>query len=547
MTHKKTYLRKILLTVLILSVVLFSFSACSLDTRKETMKELSGQFPFTDEETKPPVTPTEPDVKEPAAPTEPVVPTEPALPTEPEVPAEPSVPTEPEVPTEPAIQVPVFKIADGANTLKTYSKRFVVGTNGGIRLGTLFASIDGTSTDITEDIIMELTTDGKSAQPLAIWRVGAENWADWQNKAISLEGISSGNYVLSIRSGEGRTELPVTVLAGLYNVQNAEEWKAVPNGESIALLQDFSVSAYSTQTLESGTGHFAKNIGSGTVYGNMHTIRIPEYLVFAQKKDNYFICVNGGTLQDLLMEGPVYSSIGFYTSNEKGMYVHGVVVNGDSSFTGCYLSGFRAPVRINNGTVTMTDSTFKGGIFANIYVYKAALLRFANVTTVQYAQGSVAGTGIYIEAEAGNVQITADNLTQYNRYTQEELNNYLRAVSGMGSDSDGAFDDLLNPITGSNIKKFDALKYTDGTYHLGILVSNKGTKSGGSWLRPTYSWTDAAISGELPGYVASKQCEVGSILVPEKGRLVAYGTPAFTETMYSVSNPYTAATFLAGR
>jgi len=227
------------------------------------------------------------------------------------------------------------------------------------------------------------------------------------------------------------------------------------------------------------------------------------------------------------------------------MYVHGILVNGGCTIDGCYLSGFRAPVRINSGTLDVKDSVLKGGIFANIYVYKATELRFTNVTTVQYLESTVAGAGIYLEATAGNVKVTAENLTQYNRYTQEELNNYLRNVSGMGNDSGGSFDAMLNPITGSNISKFDALKYTDGTYHLGILVSNKGEKSGGSWLRPTYTWTDADVTCQIDGYVSSQQCEVGSVLVSEKGRVVAYGTPSLAENLYTAENPYTAQTFLA--
>jgi hypothetical protein len=150
-----------------------------------------------------------------------------------------------------------------------------------------------------------------------------------------------------------------------------------------------------------------------------------------------------------------------------------------------------------------------------------------------------------VEATAGNVKVTAENLKQYNRYTQEELNNYMRVLSGMDTDSGESFDSMLNPITGSNISKFDALKYADGTYHLGILVSNKGEKSGGSWLRPTYTWTDADVTCEVSGYVASQQCEVGIVLVSEKGRLVAYGTSSFEETLYTAENPYTAETFLA--
>ena len=280
----------------------------------------------------------------------------------------------------------------------------------------------------------------------------------------------------------------------------------------------------------------------------MHRLCIPQYLVYAQKSDNYFLSLNEGKLKDLLIEGPVYDSIGFYTANDEGMYVHAALINGDATLEGCYISGFRAPVRINSGTVTMTDSVFNGGIFANVYVYKATHLKLTNVTTIQYATGSFMGAGIYLEATAGNVQITAENLIQYNRYTQDELNNYLRNVSGMGSSSGSSFDSLLNPISSSNIKNFDALKYDDGTYHLGILVSNEGTKSGGSWLRPTYTWTDAAISGEIPGYVASQQCEVGNALITSsKGRLIAYGTTAFAQVLYTAENPYTADIFLASK
>ena len=448
--------------------------------------------------------------------------------------------------TEP--EVPVFKVAENADTLKKYNKSFVVGTKGSIRLGTLFAQLDGVTLKTDKEIFVEWLDGGPSGKVLVTWKVGTDILDRWSDQRIALDSISAGQYTVAIRSGQVRTTLPVTVVENVYNVQTVEEWLAMPNGQSIALLQDITLPDYSSETLESGTGHYAKSIGDKTVYGNMHTVRIPEYLVFAVKKDNYFIQLSTGTLKDMLIEGPLYSMIDFYTTNKEGMYVHAVLINGDASLDGCYISGFRAPVRINSGKVTMKDSVFKGGIFANIYVYQADELVLTNVTTIQYEEGDFMGAGIYLEATAGKVKFTAENLKQYNRYTQEQLNNYLRNVSGMGNDSGSSFDELLNPISGSNIKKFGALKYDDGAYHLGILVSNEGTKSGGSWLRPTYTWTDAAVDGQIPGYVASEQCEVGmALLSGNKGRLVAYGTTAFTEPMYTAENPYTAETFLAGK
>lgn len=524
---KNKIYRQVLLVTLLLSVVLVSFSGCSLEKLQNTLRELGELFPL-EETMRPTIAPTAPSATEPAAPTEPEVPTEPEAPTEPES--------------------PVFQIADSADTLRKYNKPFVVGTKGSIRLGTLFAQLEGAALHTDKEIFVEWQEAGQSGKTLATWKIGTELLDRWSDQRIALSDMAAGHYVVSIRNGEVKTTLPVTVVENVYNVQSIEEWLAVPNAESIALLQDVVVPAYSTQILESGAGHYAKNIGNKTVYGNMHTIRIPEYLVFEVKKNNYFLNLRSGTLKDLLLEGPVYTNIDFYTSNKNGMYVHAVVASDDSTFDGCYLSGFRAPVRINDGTITMTDSVFKGGIFANVYVYKATELRLTDVTTIQYAEGSFIGAGIYLEATAGNVKVTAENLTQYNRYTKDELNNYLRNVSGMGNDNESSYDDLLNPISSSNIKNFDALKYEDDTYHLGILVSNEGTKSGGSWLRPTYTWTDAAIEGEIPGYVASKQCEVGSALLPSsKGRLIAYGTTAFAQTLYTAENPYTADIYLASK
>ncbi len=157
------------------------------------------------------------------------------------------------------------------------------------------------------------------------------------------------------------------------------------------------------------------NLGANTLYGNGYIINATSYTsVKTNNKyptNDYFISVNGGTIDNVYIDGPVYPTFE-YISSTLGYHVSGIKSEGTSTVQNSYVAGFRQPIALNSGTLNVTNTTLYGGTYANLQV-NGGILNLTDVTTVQPEDGihstmtaadgeykDVLGLGIVVEYSA---------------------------------------------------------------------------------------------------------------------------------------------------
>lgn len=377
---------------------------------------------------------------------------------------------------------PAFTVNNDVYSLTKYKNlTFTFGTTGGVTKIKLSDLFKGDSTVISGQ---KVTFNNSASGSVTL------SANEWENYEVDLSKASSNGNLKFTISCRGKSEyVTANIVKGAYNVASENDWKNAPNSTSIVLLKDITIPDTTYTALNSGTGYYSKNIGNKTVYGNLHTIKFGTYLIKVEKQNSYFINGSGCTLTDLLIEGPKYdkAAYGYSSTNAKnGYYVFGAHISGNSTISNCYIAGFNAPIRVDNGTQTFTNTVLKGGALANIYVYNANELKLTNVTTIQYEESGVAlGAGIFVDNKASsNVVITANNLKQHNFYTESQIETITKVLSSL------------------NFSTFDTSTFKDlksgNTYHCAIIVWNEGEVSGFST-----NWSNASVNGTPNGYISA--------------------------------------------
>ena len=284
---------------------------------------------------------------------------------------------------------------------------------------------------------------------------------------ISTDNKTQTNYV----------DLKVNVVDAV-NVGTPDEWKAVDNDTSIVLLNDLEflstdekieVSLEQGKNMNngyySGKTYFSKNLKAKTIYGNLHKIDIPDNFKIksyyggvagadSEGSNNFFLYLAGGTLRDLIVDGPVYDKASnTYTPSlldktaSEGYYVAGVETTG-GNIINSYISGFRSPVRLDSNALNMTDSTLVGGAWANVYV-KGGTLNVKNVTMIQSANGDNMGGGIHVDSNVTlNLNlVTGGTFVQETYYTINDVTKL--PFTSLSVDLDG-FGSSVSTITHGN-------------------------------------------------------------------------------------------------
>lgn len=189
-------------------------------------------------------------------------------------------------------------------------------------------------------------------------------------------------------------------------------------GNSIVLISDV--------TMDVAQSYFSIKAGK-TFYGNSFTLDVSENGNTGGNEGinaMYGIIELAGRLQDTKVIGKVYGTFAGSANEKYGTNL--VFALGGSTISNCYLSNTRAPLVINyGGTVTVEDTVFYGGRYANIDVRQGELVLKGDITTVQQpiegldADGnkvSVIGFGIACWFEDYSQVLTFENanLKQYN-------------------------------------------------------------------------------------------------------------------------------------
>ena len=293
----------------------------------------------------------------------------------------------------------LFGIADNANIKDKYGSQFTftVGTVQPIELGTLFTLVEGEPENVK--VYLE-SGAGATLTEVVLDKSSGSDWKKW-----TFTPSSSDNFRISISDGGDKCYLPVNVVSGAYNVANETQWRAVGNNTSICLLKDIVFSDYEESTTyegavtSEGKGGYAKQLNGATLHGNLKKITFKKFLIKVAT-DNRFLYLTNGKVENTIIVGPEYTGRSTSQGNggPKGYHVHGITIGGDATIVNSYISGFRAPIRTNGGTITIQNSVLYGGTFANIWIWNVVEIKLIDTKLIQMVKSGVpVGAGIEID------------------------------------------------------------------------------------------------------------------------------------------------------
>ena len=341
-----------------------------------------------------------------------------------------------------------------------------------------------------------------------------------------------------------------SVVDGAKNVTSISELANSGNEHTtdIVLQADIPTVANSDKVL----------LGDNTLYGNGYVITATTYKSTAADNvlTDSFISVNGGTVDNIYIDGPVYPVLN-YDHNSDKYYVSGISLTGSSTIRNSYVSGFRQPVCSSgsDAVLTMNNTTLRGGNYANLLI-KDGNLNLHNVTTIQDQNGMratvddtskyVTGMGIGLEEGALDSKIVITGyLDQYNwvKNGQTAILPSL-STSGVSLNVNNLFSFIFNGIKEKvlvmnvtadmgSVKYFinqaegmDPNSRTDGYVHAGIVFGKLGSDAASLVESVTID-----ESGRTDGAIKMRKFERLKLLFSETG-LERNGSFLFTAKDY---------------
>ena len=303
-------------------------------------------------------------------------------------------------------------------------------------LGWKVTSADSFTGDAWKNIVVNFS-DGSDDEDIRI-KIAREGFSDKYTLAITLRYVADGVNVTAHTDVE---ENNVVVQNGLLQA-------ATKTGTSVVMMsnitipqgvtaEDYGLEFTTDETLY-GNGFVlsaktfiasaSKGTGTKASYSYVRTCSaldsfgfhaIPHSLyqnctfVWQETKtsvnnyvtNEYLISLNGATVDNIYIDGPVYAGIQYdmyyatgKDSNTKRVYgtyadtpfyVSGIKTAGSSTIKNSYVSGFRSPVAATGTLLTISNSTIRGGNYANIDLVDGNLT-MTNVITVQDQNGQQA-------------------------------------------------------------------------------------------------------------------------------------------------------------
>ena len=217
-----------------------------------------------------------------------------------------------------------------------------------------------------------------------------------------------------------------TAIGELDNLVTPNTGNPSPNEiyQPVVLLNDITMDGTNSYPMISFVGT--------TLYGNCNTFDIAEGIT-----TGYWgvISLENAHMRDLRVLGKYYDGVGI--SGDAAWGTNAVHAFGVSSITNCYVSNTRAPLATGHedyynteetpDKVTITDSVFYGGRYANIEVRDGKLIFAGEVITINQPHTieedvttgtteMVVGLGVtvWLEANTGSGIEGEEHLTQYN-------------------------------------------------------------------------------------------------------------------------------------
>ena len=155
-----------------------------------------------------------------------------------------------------------------------------------------------------------------------------------------------------------------------------------------------------------------------TLYGNNRKFTLTD----GRKKEAGIINLRG-TIKDTMIVGNIYSSFAFSVGDNEGSSAV-CAIGGKAVIDSCYISGCRSPLRVESN-VSVKDTVFYGGRYANIDIISGTLTIQGEVITVNQLVDGALGTGITVwyssSPDTAKIQVEEGaNLKQYNFISEND-------------------------------------------------------------------------------------------------------------------------------
>lgn len=279
--------------------------------------------------------------------------------------------------------------------------------------------------------------------------------ADWTKTTLAFTG--TGIAVIEVEAdGVRAKKLMVEIVDG----KNVTAYGELTSGNCI-LLSDIKISSGGKHTFENATLYgngFTFDIRGGNHTGN-------NYL-----SNNYVILLRNSVLDNVKIIGDAYDSYSGKAENANNIpavYATGAF----SAIYNSYISNCASPVRANNGTLLIENTTLEGGSFANLDI-RASQVTLRDVTTINQVSDPAnppvsLGLGIvmyYENVDAATTLTVEGTLTQYNTVSKAQVDQYIK--------NDYAREMINKAFVDDAFKEF---RYSDGTttwLNTGIISMN---------------------------------------------------------------------------
>ena len=405
-----------------------------------------------------------------------------------------------------------------------------VGNRNAVTLGSLFTQLD---TEAVSQVTVAVTSllDENATDFYAV----TAN-ANWQKVELDFANSFTGPVAVTV-AAEGAN--PVTLNLQVINAKNITKAESA-TANDVVLLNDISGTFIVTN--------------SHTFYGNGFTVTLPKDAV--QRKGNGYTGyisigaaqdsgpANGGNLDNLRIEGPVYPEMYIYrdqavitdpedpqydASGDKVRYFRNsvIVYGGNATISNCYISGSRTALCLRGGNnVTIENTTLFGGAYANMEICAGCTVTLRDLTTVQvdtpdsYGLGKVAhGMGISVASDVVDIYIEGA-LNQHNWVSASKWDEMIP----------DAYESSF-PAIYTNEKYSNYWHYPEGDeenyVNLAMIFACNWDKTRIHDGRATvdYATCDATIAG-VAGGVYSKVNTIGGETIPAEQLVAPIWTPA---------------------
>ncbi|MBQ7222041.1 MAG: hypothetical protein IJS02_01060, partial [Bacteroidales bacterium] len=213
---------------------------------------------------------------------------------------------------------------------------------------------------------------------------------------------------------------PETLFLEVVDAYNITSYSELSNRTSV-LLNDIVMA---------NNGNYY--LSNSTLYGNGFTFDVTKGLTKHNNKpnisNNYVIGLANSNLDNIVVKGAVYPEYGYLVSQEFNNPTV-LASSGECVISNSYISNCASPIRIAGARLTVSNSTLKGGNYANIDL-RSGKLFLNDVTTINQADmndkatdgSDVVGLGIVTWYEnVTDAEITVNGLTQYNYVSSNDV------------------------------------------------------------------------------------------------------------------------------